>query len=182
MLRNAGLFGPFCSGLFCFLAACSTTYPPQDPVGRMFPSVQGDDLNEKSVQLPDIAAGAPAVFLMAFRQNSQFDVDRWLIGLNMTETDVTAYEIPTIQGLGPQMFQGFIDSGMRSGIPKELWGGVITVYGEADALHAFTGNENPGPARVLLLDASGKVVYFHDKGFSVPALNGLRDALQALSG
>jgi hypothetical protein len=121
--------------------------------------------------------GSNVVLLLGYEQDSQFDIDRWLIGLDMTETKIKAYEIPTIQGLLPRMFQSAIDDGMRKGIPKELWGGVITIYGDGAKVQKFTGNENPNNARVLLLDQMGKVVYFHDRGFSVQALNELRDKI-----
>jgi cytochrome oxidase Cu insertion factor (SCO1/SenC/PrrC family) len=60
---------------------------------------------------------------------------------------------------------------MRRGIPKELWGGVITIYEDGEKIQAFTGNENPNNARVMLLDKNGKIIYFYDRGFSVTALN-----------
>jgi hypothetical protein len=75
------------------------------------------------------------------------------------------------------MFSTFIDNGMRAGIPKPLWKGVITVYEDGDKVQAFTGNEAPNNARVLLLDKEGVVLYFYDDGFSVAALNELRDIL-----
>jgi hypothetical protein len=75
------------------------------------------------------------------------------------------------------MFSTFIDNGMRAGIPKPLWKGVITVYEDGDTVQAFTGNEAPNNARVLLLDKEGVVLYFYDDGFSVAALNELRDRL-----
>jgi hypothetical protein len=78
----------------------------------------------------------------------------------------------------PRMFSTFIDEGMRKGIPKELWGGVITVYADGAALQEFTGNENPNNARVLLLDENGKVIYFFDRGFSVFALNELKEMIE----
>jgi hypothetical protein len=116
--------------------------------------------------------------LVGFKQNSQFDIDRWLIGLDMTETKVDAYEIPTIQGLFPRMFSTLIDNGMRKGIPKQLWKGVITVYEDGEKVQAFTGNEDPNNARVILLNKEGIVLYFYDDGFSVAALNELRDILK----
>jgi hypothetical protein len=106
-------------------------------------------------------------------QNTQFDIDRWLIGLDMKEVDVVAYELPAIAGMFPRMFSTKIDDGMRRGIPKELWGGVITIYKDGEKVQEFTGNENPNNARVMLLDAQGKIVYFYDRGFSVKALNEL---------
>jgi hypothetical protein len=69
---------------------------------------------------------------------------------------------------------------MRKGIPKEMWGGVVTVYRDAKAIEAFTGTENKLPSRVVLLDAGGRVVFFHDEGFSPAALKRLRGALEKL--
>jgi hypothetical protein len=80
-------------------------------------------------------------------------------------------EIPTIDGMLPGMFSGTIDSGMRSGIPNEDWGSVVTVYGAGAAeLVRFTGNENGGNARVMLLDDEGVVLWFHDRGYSATKL------------
>jgi hypothetical protein len=78
------------------------------------------------------------------------------------------------------MFSTVIDDGMRAGIPKELWKGVITIYAGGETVQSFTGNENPNNARVLLVDSKGQVVYFYDRGFSVAALNALRNALASL--
>ena len=77
----------------------------------------------------------------------------------------------------PRMFSGFIDSGMRKGIPKDLWKGVVTVYEDGDKVQRFTGNLNPNNARVMLLDTQGNIVYFYDRGFSVEALNEVRSQL-----
>ena len=117
------------------------------------------------------------LLLIGYKQNSQFDIDRWLIALDMTETQVNAYEIPTIQGLFPQMFSTVIDNGMRAGIPKALWKGVVTVYDDGEKVQALTGNENASNARVVLLDEQGKILYFYDQGFAVAALNEVRAIL-----
>ena len=159
------------------LMGCSTTYINRNPVGEKFPTVIGQTLTEEDRELPTHFKGTSVVLLLGYVQDSQFDIDRWLIGLDMTETNIKAYEIPTIQGLFPRMFKSSIDEGMRKGIPKELWGGVITVYGDGAKVQEFTGNENSNNARVLLLDPMGKVIYFHDRGFSVLALNELRDLI-----
>lgn len=66
---------------------------------------------------------------------------------------------------------------MREGIPKEIWRGVVTVYGDGDDIQRFTGNQKPKNARVMLLDENGRVLYFYDRGFSVDALNAVREKL-----
>ncbi|WP_445777535.1 hypothetical protein [Shewanella sp.] len=159
------------------LSACSISYPNQAITGQVFPSVSGQTLAQQPMQLPQDLNGAVSLLLIGYKQDSQFDIDRWLIGLDMTQTKVPVYEVPTIQGVFPRMFSTLIDNGMRSGIPKPLWKGVVTVYQDGEQVQAFTGNENPNNARVVLLDAQGKVIYFYDQGFSVDALNTLRALL-----
>jgi hypothetical protein len=77
----------------------------------------------------------------------------------------------------PRMFSTYIDNGMRRGIPKKLWKGVITVYADGDKLQQFTGNQNPNNARIILLDENGHIIYFYDRGFGVEALNAVRELL-----
>ena len=159
------------------LSACSTSYPNQAITGQAFPSVVGQTLEEESMALPEDLQGKMSLLLIGYKQDSQFDIDRWLIGLDMTQTQVAVYEVPTIQGLFPRMFSPLINNGMRAGIPKPLWKGVVTIYKDGDQVQAFTGNENPNNTRVVLLNEQGKVIYFYDQGFSVDALNQLRALL-----
>jgi hypothetical protein len=127
----------------------------------------GDDLNGKEYTLPGDFAGEPVVFIIGYVQDAQFDIDRWLLGLLQLKTPVEVRELPAAAGMVPAIIDETIDQGMKSGIPSEDWGAVITFYGsKADKLVEFTGNENPRNGRVLLLDASGKVVWFHDRGYS----------------
>lgn len=159
------------------IGGCTKQYVNQNPVGQMFPTVTGQSLENIRHEIPDYFSGRSVLLLVGYKQDSQFDIDRWLIGLDMTGTRVDVYELPTIQGMLPRMFRTKINDGMRAGIPKELWKGVITVYADGEAVQAFTGNVNPNNARCILLNAQGKVIFFHDQGFSVEALNALRKAL-----
>jgi hypothetical protein len=146
---------------------CASTVPNADPTGTLLPTVKGKALDGTPRTLPADLAGKPAVLLVGYVQGTQFDIDRWVIGLLQTKTPARIYEIPTIDGLVPTVISGWIDSGMRGGIPKEDWPSVVTVYGsEAARIVAATGNDKPRNARVLLLDAHGRVVWFHDRGFS----------------
>lgn len=164
--------------LLCLaLAACSNHYPNTNPVGMDFPRVSGTGLDSTPHQLPAAFRGEQTLLLLGYKQDSQFDIDRWLIGLDMSKTELPTYEIPAIQGLFPRMISDTIDNGMRKGIPSELWSNVITVYEDGEQIQEFTGNERPNNARVVLLDAEGRVSFFYDRGFSVAALNSLREAI-----
>ncbi len=166
--------------LLALLTACSSTWPRRNPTGEVFPTVSGTSLAGQPVTFPDVGRGAPMLLLIGYEQNTQFDLDRWIQALDMAGAKVRAFELPTIPGMLPRMFSGFIDGGMRRGIPEEDWLAVVTLYGEASKVAAFTGNEDGLPGRVVLLDKDGKVVFFHDRGFSLGTLKEMQSKLQEL--
>ncbi len=154
----------------------------QSPVGKVLPQIQGETLSGSATQLPGKFAGEPAVLLIGYLQSSQFDIDRWTYGLIATETPAKIAEVPAIPGLVPSLFSGWIDDGMRSGIPEEDWPAVITAYGSSgQRLANFTGTTGGRNARVLLLDKDGVVRWFWDQGFSAARLLELQKTAQALA-
>ena len=168
----------FISLILLITTGCSTQYPNKSITGKTFPTVSGQNLEKEDITIPTDFTGKLTLLLVGYKQNSQFDIDRWLIALDMTETKVDVYEIPTIQGMFPRMFSTMIDNGMRKGIPKQLWKGVITIYKDGDKIQKFTGNENPNNARVILIDNAGEILYFYDEGFGVDALKNIRKITQ----
>ena len=163
-----------------FNLACSETFTNQDPTGKTFPTLKGKSLDKKRWNLPKDFEGRFVVLLAGYIQETQFDIDRWLIGLDMRSVKTQVYELPTIKGMIPRLISSRINEGMRSGIPPELWGGVITIYQDGGKMQQFTGNERPRNARVILLDPNSKIHFFTDKGFSVGGLNRLISILDQL--
>ncbi len=178
MKKNIILFTAAAS-LFV-LSSCSTSYPNRSPVGEPFPTVQGKNLDGMEFTLPGDFKGSKAIVVIGYVQDAQFDIDRWSIGFFTAPFPLPpVYEVPTIPGLIPSMFKGRIDEGMRSGIPRQSWKDVITVYGDdGSKIVQWTGNENPRNGRILLLDEEGTVTWFHDGGFGLPPLQSLLDTLK----
>jgi hypothetical protein len=164
--------------LVFFVGACGSTRPNRSPLGEVFPSVQGTALDGEEWSLPEDLSGETAILLIGYKQNAQFDIDRWLIAFAMAGVQSKVLEVPTIEGLAPGIFSGQIDGGMRSGIPEVVWEAVVTIYGDAPEVVEFTGNENGLNARVLVLDPEGRVVFFHDGGFSVPDLDAMLEFVE----
>lgn len=168
---------------FAGLGGCSSPIPNRNPVGEPFPPIEADALTEvdgaPAVNIPGDFAGAPLLLLVGYVQDTQFDIDRWLFGVMDAALEVTLREVPAARGMGARLASGFIDGGMRKGIPRAEWGAVVTTYGKtADKIANLTGTEYPRNARVLLLDGQGVVRWFHDAGFSAPTLIELRTALE----
>lgn len=146
---------------------CSTRITNRDPSGQVFPTVVGYSLEKERTELPAALAGGPAILLVGYRQRTQFDIDRWFMGLVQAQVDADIIEVPTIPGLVPTMASGWIDDGMRAGIPREDWASVVTLYGgAATPVAKLTGNTNGQNARVIVLDADGTIVWFDDTGYS----------------
>jgi hypothetical protein len=162
---------------------CASSIPNRDPTGEAFPTVTGRSLEEEPFTLPDDLVGQPAVLLIGYKQRTQFDIDRWFMGLVQAEIPVAVYEIPTIPGLAASFASGWIDDGMRSGIPKEAWASVVTLYGSAaKPVAELTGNENGNLTRVIVLDAQGNVVWFDDEGYLPQKALAIKDLVASLGG
>lgn len=161
-------------------SSCSTTWPRRDPTGQPFPQVTGTSLAGQEVTFPDVGRGAPLLLLIGYEQDTQFDLDRWIQALDAAGLQVRAFELPTLPGMVPRLLSGVIDGGMRRGIPQEDWLAVVTLYGDAAKVAEFTGNEDGLPGRIVLLDGAGKVVFFHDRGYSLGTLKRLQDVLRTV--
>lgn len=165
------------------LLACSSTVPtPKQIVATRFPSVRGESLTRQSVTIPDAYQGRPTLLLVGYVQRAQFDIDRWILGVLQAEIPVALVEVPTIAGMMPQMVQGFINNGMRSGIPEADWRTVVTVYEDADKIVAALGNERPQSAYVVLLDAEGRITWTSNKGYSATQVLELKRIVQEMVG
>lgn len=161
---------------------CSSSIENRDPTGERFPVVVGQSLEEETVTLPADLEGRPAILLIGYKQRTQFDIDRWIMGLLQAKVDVPILELPTIPGLVPSIASDWIDSGMRSGIPQEDWSIVVTLYGKAaKPVTALTGTTDGQNARVILLNASGDIVWFYDRGYSAREALELADKVRTLN-
>ena len=157
---------PLLMAVALFAAGCATTYPARSPIGEQFPSVRAKVLTGEEVEIPQFFHGKDALLLVGFVQDTQFDIDRWLLALKQLKTPIVVAEIPTIQGLFPRMISTKINQGMKDGIPEEDWQIVFTVYKDAVKITKFVGNTKPRNVRVMLIDENGVVRWFHDRGFS----------------
>lgn len=127
-----------------------------NPVSQRPPSVVGNSLPPQKIQFPESLPGKPAVLLVAYRQRTQQDVDRWLGFLKHDLPQVLCYEIPTIAGALRELLAGRIDSVMRGGVPESKWSSVVTPYGEdAGKIQIFLGDYGAYSSHVVVLDTEG---------------------------
>lgn len=157
----------YLSLILFFLTSCSKQVVVTDvKPGTLFPSVVGESLEKKAVNIPGDFKGAPVILLVGYLQKAQFDIDRWILGILQLESKTKIVEIPTIAGMMPEMVQSFINNGMRRGIPESDWKNVVTVFSDADKIVTALGNERPMNTYVVLLDSAGTITKVYNQGYS----------------
>ena len=159
------------------LSSCGGLIQNKAVQGLNLPAFSGKSLKNKTVKFPSNLEKENTILIVGYKQRSQFDIDRWLIGLEMAKVKIPVYEIPVLSPWFPKFLQKRIDRGMQSGIPQNLWTNVITVYKDANKIKDFLGNEKPNNARVLLVNKKGKIIRFTDQGFSVSELKSFLNIL-----
>jgi hypothetical protein len=163
------------------LSGCSSvTIAPEKVTDTAFPRVEGISLEGVKVTIPDDFQGKPTVLLIGYIQKAQFDIDRWILGLLQADVPAEIVELPTIAGMMPQMVQGFINNGMRRGIPETDWAAVVTIYQDADKIVKKLGNERPQNAYVVLLDKKGEIVWTANSGYSAGQILDLKKIVVGL--
>jgi hypothetical protein len=162
------------------LACSSTVTAPASVTNKPFPMVRGNSLDKSPITIPDSYRGKTTLLLIGYEQKAQFDIDRWILGVLQADVPVQIVEVPTIAGMMPQMVQQFIDNGMRSGIPKQDWASVVTVYEDADKIIAALGNERPRSGYAVLLDKEGRIVWTSNQGYSAQQVLDLKQIVQGM--
>jgi hypothetical protein len=113
-------------------------------------------------RLPHTLAGDVNLLLIAFRQWQQKDVDTWV----PTATDLTSsyptlrsYELPVISRMY-RPASGFIDGGMRSGIPDPtVRDATITLYLDRKQFRADLGIDSVAEIVPMLVTPDGRILW-----------------------
>jgi hypothetical protein len=150
-------------------------------IGRAFPKVTGTALSGQRLRLPYDLGGDPALLLIAYRRGAQADVDRWATFARQEAPELKALELPVIPAIIWRPLQGWIDGGMRGGVPRPQWSNVVTIYEDGAIVRDFVGDPGIAVATAVLLDAGGVVRAVESGGFSDGAGERLAAALATLS-
>lgn len=131
-------------------------------VGFRFPTIRGDNLEGRSMSLPDDLEGRARIVIVAFQRWHQNLVDTWVPVARALEHEhpgLSTYEIPTLPRMNP-FSRFFIDNGMRGGIPdRNVRAHTVTLYTDKDRFRAGLGIGDERDIHLFLLDETGRVVW-----------------------
>jgi hypothetical protein len=96
--------------------------------GPQIPTMTMADLNGRALKVPTDMTGDPAIWVVAFDQVQQSQVDHIQRLAEVAEPGIVFWEVPLIEDPGT-LVRWFINSGMRSGIQDQTTRArVVTFY------------------------------------------------------
>lgn len=134
----------------------------------LFPTLSSTALDGRKVTLPDDCTDHVTLVFIAFRREAQSMIDSWAEPFEEVfgaDPRVLVYEVPMIGSLTGRLMGGFIDAGMRSGIPDARHRYVVTWYGNSERYKNILGMDDLSAAYLFLLDKNGRIRW-RGKGFS----------------
>jgi hypothetical protein len=148
-----------------------------------FPSLQAANLNGTKLNLPGDLGGRYNLLLVAFHQWHQASVDTWLPLAEQLEADLPGfmyYELPTIRELNI-FARGFINAGMRAGIPNpDTRGRTITLYLDKQSFCRSLGIQDESHIHLFLVDPQGKVMWRGEGEYAMATADSLLRTLNKL--
>ena len=124
-----------------------------------FPSIKAETLSGNKITFPDATKGSKALFVIAFERQAQKQADGWYeaYAANFQKRGYVFYEVPMISSFWKWM-SGFIDSGMRSGVPVYKHNNVATYYGPLEEYFKAFGVTDKSLVFVFTVDEKGEIV------------------------
>ncbi len=126
---------------------------------KKFPKIEVKTLSGKRLVLPDDAEGRVVLIGVAFVREAQSMLDSWMDHFEELCQGKEVYELPIIESDLWKIFSGFIDRGMRSGIPEEKHDLVGTHYGDASEFKEKLGIVDTDLGYVFLVDEEGNIKF-----------------------
>jgi hypothetical protein len=148
-----------------------------------FPTVTGETLTGRTLELPgDFGAPLNLVFV-AFRRRQQTEVDSWLPAAAAVEAEfegVRYYELPVISRLYAPA-RRFIDGGMRAGIADaDARDRTVTVYTDKRVLRRALDIDTESRVHAVLVDRDGAVYWRAAGPKTAAAVDRLRETVASL--
>lgn len=136
-------------------------------IGQPFPEITSKSLAGDIVSLPKIAEGKVTLICIAFVRSAQSMLESWVQPFEREfgkDSRFAFYEVPMINSAW-KVLSWMVDSGMRSGIPVEKHGNVVTFYGDYTGYQEALGMVDTNLAYVFVLDKKG-IVRWRGQGYA----------------
>lgn len=167
------------SVLFLVLIIFHHGYAAADPliIGGFLPEIQGETLENKSLELPTACAGKITLIVFSFTKQGGNSAKQWRDSFEKefgSNSNVNNYGVMFLEGV-PRLLRGLVSSGIKKGIPTRMYPFLLRVYKNEKLWKERLNVSNDDDAYSVLLDSSGKVLWMNTAPFSENQFNELLD-------
>jgi ATP10 protein len=147
-------------------------------INTKFPNLKVETLSKNKIELPN---NNITIACIVFEQNSQSKVDTWTVPIveKYPNDNIIYLEIPMIKA-GYKFASGFIDNGMRGGVPKDLHDNVATYYGKLNKYKTDLLMFDKNSCYLFLIDKNGIIKYTTESMASPEKLKALYSEVEKL--
>jgi hypothetical protein len=163
--------------LVTLLASAPLVQPAS--IGSEPPKLHGQTLDDKTIVLPDTAAGKVTMLVVSLSRKAGERSGPWrehFAADFALDPQVTYYVAAMLQG-APSFLRGLIRSGIRKGTPAAAQSQVLTSATDEEAWKQYLQMKDDSLPSVLLLDQSGHVRWSYDGAFDPNHYEELKDAV-----
>jgi hypothetical protein len=148
----------------------------------IFPTLKGDDLTGKSIQIPKDSMGKPTFVILGYSYKAREKSDKWLIEYEKHLSDNTNFYLIPMMGnkTSTKAMSFFINSAMKNGTPAKEQSHVITVYEDLNPIKKVLSFDEKEDLYVYLLDSKGNIVWSDRGSFNYKSFRTLQDKIKSL--
>jgi ATP10 protein len=130
-------------------------------VGSQLPELRGETLLGAALVLPDAAKGKIAFLTITFNRQAGKSARAWNQRFEKdhgSRSSVTNYSVAMLEEV-PRIFRGMVKSGIKKGVPQQLWNHFLIVTSDEVAWKKYLNVTDDDLPYVLLIDGSGSVIW-----------------------
>ena len=149
------------------------TFSVYGQVGKIFPELKGEALNDKSISIPNDCKGKYSIICLAYSKRAEEALHSWIspmydkyvakIGLMDDAYDVNLFFIPMFTGIH-QPSENMAKKQLKDGTGKDFFGNIICYHGSIHPYKEELNFDEKEFPYFFVLDKEGKIIYA-TKGF-----------------
>jgi len=125
---------------------------------QQLPRIEGKNLADAPITLPEAAAGHPAILVLGFTHASQHQTKAWAAKLTPL---YPTWSIAVLQDM-PRLVRPMATHSMKNDVPADQRARFLLVFKGEKELKQAAGFQTPDDAYLLIIDKSGVVRWrFH---------------------
>ncbi|MBI3509773.1 MAG: hypothetical protein HY064_03850 [Bacteroidetes bacterium] len=165
----------------------SVTFFVSSPVGQMFPDLQGETLDDKTMHIPNDTKGKSSIICLAYSEDAEKDLKTWYepaydkfiakTELMSDAYDVNLYFVPMFTGTKAAAAAG-AKAKMKQEIQADIQPHVLVYRGELDAYKVPLGMDDKKLPYIFVLDKTGKIVYVTSGPYTEDKMDEIEDKIE----